>query len=280
VSGYEQLDMFELTAKVCDTAKRIAEGEIVNAEDKLDLAEMIYEARRRMPANREFGAWWRTTGISYSRPWRAVLLRAGQRIATEGRPVVNRVNNGGEFSVKRYAETGDGLIVGDDEPTAHVSQNTGMPEWYTPAELIGAARLVLGGIDLDPASSDIANATVGADRYYTADDDGLAQTWEGRVWMNPPYNAGLVDRFVAKLLDERAAGNVTAALVLTNNSTDTRWWQSMAERATAVCHLAGRVKFIAPDGEHGAPLQGQTICYLGDDADGFAKRFDGFGVVL
>src|SRR4029077_14015915 len=66
VSGYEQLDIFELTEKVCDTAKRITEGEVLNAEDKLDLAEQMYEARRRMPGNREYGAWWAATDIKYS----------------------------------------------------------------------------------------------------------------------------------------------------------------------------------------------------------------------
>ena len=49
--------------------------------------------------------------------------------------------------------------------------------------------------------------------------------------MNPPYSPGLVGSFVRKLLDEHHAGNVTAALVFTNNSTDTRWWQSLARRS-------------------------------------------------
>jgi len=35
---------------------------------------------------------------------------------------------------------------------AHVQHNTGEPEWYTPREIIAAARDVLGAIDLDPVS--------------------------------------------------------------------------------------------------------------------------------
>jgi len=53
-------------------------------------------------------------------------------------------------------------------------------EWYTPAGVIEAAREVLGGIDLDPASSETANRTVGAPRYFTEEDDGLARDWHGR----------------------------------------------------------------------------------------------------
>jgi hypothetical protein len=62
-----------------------------------------------------------------------------------------------------------------DTKAVHVSQNSGCFEWYTPAEYIGAARFVLGEIDLDPASSLIAQQTVKAKTFYTIEGDGLSK---------------------------------------------------------------------------------------------------------
>jgi len=94
---------------------------------------------------------------------------------------------------------------------------------------IESARKVLGGIDLDPASNVVAQQTVMAERFFTIDDDGLRQEWTGRVWLNPPYSRGVISRFVNKLLTEYHAGRVTAAILLTNNFTDTKWWQAAAK---------------------------------------------------
>jgi hypothetical protein len=44
----------------------------------------------------------------------------------------------------------------------HRALGTGENEWYTPKQYIEAARKVLGEIDLDPATSEKAQETIGA----------------------------------------------------------------------------------------------------------------------
>jgi len=160
------------------------------------------------------------------------------------------------------------------------TQGTGENEWYTPERYILAARDVLGGIDLDPATSEIANETVGAGRIFTIDDDGLSQEWDGHVWMNPPYAQPFIAQFCAKLRDEYEAGRVTEAICLTHNYTDTEWFHNLQAAASAICFTRGRVKFESPGGGVAAPTQGQAFFYLGDYPRRFAGVFCQFGFVV
>lgn len=163
----------------------------------------------------------------------------------------------------------------------HVLRNSGNNEWYTPAQFTDAARSVMGGIDLDPASSDIANETVNASHYYTIDDDGLQKQWAGRVWMNPPYSGGNMEKFIDKFVLHYAAGDITQAIVLTNNATETGWFHDLLSCAKALCLVRGRIKFVTREGDKpNSPIQGQVIMYFGNDVDGFAKVFLSFGKVL
>jgi len=188
-------------------------------------------------------------------------------------PVVQKVR-AGEISVNRaYNE----VKAVDEKAKPHVAYNSGNNEWYTPAEYIDSARFVMGGIDLDPASSDIANVTVGATTIYTAENDGLSKDWAGRVWMNPPYSADLIPKFCEKLVFHYLRGDVETAIVLVNNATETAWFAKLVDAAGSVVFPRGRIRYLTPTGRAGAPLQGQAILYFGTDSAAFLKEFGKFG---
>ena len=162
-------------------------------------------------------------------------------------------------------------------------------EWYTPSEYVEAARDVMGEIDLDPASSEEANAVVKARKFYSIKDDGLTHRWTGKVWMNPPYASNLIGLFVDKLVKELETGGIEEAIIITNNLTETAWWQSMP--CSAVCFPAERIRFWHPGWKAPArkafpkngtscSLQGQTILYFGKNPKGFVDRFRELGKVF
>lgn len=159
---------------------------------------------------------------------------------------------------------------------AHVSRNTGNNEWYTPEHYIAAARLVMGDIDLDPASCALANKTVKAKKYYGKDEDGLVKPWHGNVWLNPPYAQPLINKFADKVCQRE----FDQAIVLVNNATETKWFQALASQADAMCFPSTRIKFVGPEGAVGQPLQGQAFLYYSADVSKYKYQFDLFKYVF
>jgi ParB family chromosome partitioning protein len=217
----------------------------------------------------------------------------GKRILERGVPELVQAIRDGRASIhaasaladlpadkQRAALHDDNIIEAARQARAHIARATGDPEWYTPQEYITAARDVLGGIDLDPASNPVAQERVQAALYYTVEQDGLAQAWSGRVWLNPPYAHPLVEQFTDKLVTEYRAGAITAAIMLVNNATDTIWWQKASEASSAICFPQGRIRFERACGKPGSPLQGQSVLYFGGGVDRFSSTFETFGRVL
>ena len=184
---------------------------------------------------------------------------------------------------------GEFKVVRADAGNVHVSQ--GNNDWYTPRIYVEAARTVMGGIDLDPASSDIAQATVKATTYFTAETNSLDKPWHGRVWMNPPFSMPLIQQFVDKLLAEWRELRVSQAIVLTNNGTETEWFQALLNATAGVCFPSARIKFYSPVRTSSSPRQGQAIFYLPDithrqkrnhpdPVADFKQRFSEFGTIV
>lgn len=159
--------------------------------------------------------------------------------------------------------------------------NSGNNEWYTPPEFIESAKAVMGGIDTDPASNDIAQGWIGATNYFTVETNGLDKDWLGRVWMNPPYSSNLINQFIEKLGIETLLGNTSEFVVLCNNATETKWFKSIAAFSSAICFIGKRIRFVSPDGTLGkTPLQGQCALYGGSNVDKFIREFSKHGFVL
>jgi len=169
--------------------------------------------------------------------------------------------------------------VNSEKTTAERIVASNENEWYTPAKYIEAARAVLGEIDLDPASSKLANKTVQANVIYTDKSDSLHLPWAGKVWLNPPYGR-LAGEFISRLALEYEAGEVTAAIALVNaHCTDTEWFQPLW--SYVLCFTNHRIDFDSAGREKKtSSTHGSVFAYLGPDAKAFKAAFAEFGAVV
>tara|TARA_R110000744_G_scaffold95281_1_gene184148 strand:+ start:61 stop:576 length:516 start_codon:yes stop_codon:yes gene_type:complete len=155
--------------------------------------------------------------------------------------------------------------------------------WGTPPHFIESARKVMGSIDVDPASNDEAQYIVQAGQYFTEDDSGLDQYWNGNVWLNPPYGRGLAKPFIRQIVHQyKVVKCVTQAIVLLNSVYSSAWWKEseIAVSCSAICLPDHRIAFINP--VTGKPEKGndreQIITYIGDNPNKFCEEFSQYGL--
>lgn len=151
-----------------------------------------------------------------------------------------------------------------------INQDSGDTDYYTPAPIVDAARLTMGGIDLDPASSEIANRTVKATNYFSR--DGLSQIWWGRVWMNHPFARGANADWIDTLVGSYELGAVSQACCITFASTSERWFQPLLNYPQ--CYLSPRTNYYLADGSvKRGVTKGSVVTYLGSNIGPFIDNF-------
>lgn len=112
-------------------------------------------------------------------------------------------------------------------------------EWETPQWLFDWLDS-LYHFDLDPCAT-AENAK--CKRFYTKEQDGLAQPWYVNTYVNSPYGRD-IGRWVEKAKTEALLHNVAVVMLLPAR-TDTRWFQQLAiPYAKQIVFLGGRVQFV------------------------------------
>lgn len=131
-------------------------------------------------------------------------------------------------------------------------------EWYTPPHVFAALGCAF---DMDVASppTDIT-PWIPARRFIRK--DSLERSWEGFIWMNPPFGGrnGLVP-WLNKFFQH---GN---GIALVPDRTSAPWWQQFAPRSRMILFVSPKLKFIAANGKPGtSPAQGTCLFGIGPDA--------------
>ena len=119
-------------------------------------------------------------------------------------------------------------------------------EWYTPSDVVEAARKTLGVIELDPATA--PHNPVGALEHYSS--GGLEKPWTDGTFVNPPYGSGF-DRWCEKIALESAYGYRILALLPCGARFSTKYFQKyvLSSRLTWVVFFNRRLAFTGPYGE-------------------------------
>lgn len=151
--------------------------------------------------------------------------------------------------------------------------------WATPGRLFRAVANRFGPFTLDAAA---LPWSAKADRYFTPADDGLAQPWAGRVWLNPPYSRGSLEAWMAKAFGEVEAGRAELVCCLVPAWVSDGWWHRyvlpphsrgtlaqgevralVGRVAVTVRFLRGRVRFETEAGPAGAPNFASALVVYG-----------------
>ena len=93
--------------------------------------------------------------------------------------------------------------------------------------------------------------------FFSQEQNGLAQDWEGVCWMNPPYGRE-IGLWMRKAYESALAGATVVCLVPAR--TDTAWWHDYAMRGE-IRFIKGRLKFGGC--KNSAPFPSAIVVFRG-----------------
>jgi len=132
-------------------------------------------------------------------------------------------------------------------------------DYYTPRWVFDTLGL---RFDLDVASPPGGPPFVPCDRYYTQEDDGLAQPWHGRVWMNPPFSnpSPWIERFL-----EHQNG---VAIVPSSNGS---WYDTLWNSSAAITIGPKKFDFLRGSGQQGISRRINFVAFGPDNVAAISK---------
>lgn len=158
-----------------------------------------------------------------------------------------------------------------------LSPRQSIQDYFTPPELIAAAREAMGDIDLDAASHPLANREHKIRDYFHRNRSAFDNDWYGRVWLNPPYgNNQPWFECVHRYLD---IGTVTQLCLLSPVwAFNTEMAKPLMARISAMILLSPTPKFWGNADNRTGTNQPHAIVYFGDRVDEFHSAFRSFGI--
>lgn len=129
-------------------------------------------------------------------------------------------------------------------------------EWATPHELFNYLDSIYH-FTLDVCADEENHKCA---KYFTREDDGLKQNWDGVFWMNPPYGRE-IGKWVEKAYNEAYKPNKNnIGVLLLPARTDTKWFHKYCVKGTVI-FIKGRLKF--GDGKNSAPFPSMIVVFDG-----------------
>ena len=94
------------------------------------------------------------------------------------------------------------------------------------------------------------------EKYYTPEDDGLLQPWNGVCWCNPPYGR-TIGKWIQKAYETFAGGGTVVMLLPAR--TDTKWFHEYIYNKAEIRFIKGRLKF--GNSKNAAPFPSMIVVF-------------------